>query len=114
MDPGLGRFDHIVGMDSLIHYCAPDMARVVAGLAANATGSVLFTFAPRTPLLSVMHATGRLFPRGDRAPFIQPVRHATLTRLLQADPALAAWRIGRTERIASGFYTSQALELTRP
>ena len=37
-------------MDSLIHYHAPDMARVVAGLAANATGSVLFTFAPRTPL----------------------------------------------------------------
>ncbi len=114
VDPALGRFDHIVGMDSLIHYRAPDMARVVAGLAANATGSVLFTFAPRTPLLSVMHAMGRLFPRGDRAPFIQPVRHATLTRLLQADPALAGWRIGRTERIASGFYTSQALELVRP
>lgn len=113
VDPGLGRFDHIVGMDSLIHYRAPDMARVVARLAAKATGSVLFTFAPRTPLLSVMHAAGRLFPRGDRAPFIQPVSHAALTRLLRADPALSAWRTARTERIASGFYTSQALELVR-
>ena len=113
VDPALGRFDHIVGMDSLIHYHAPDMARVVAGLAANATGSVLFTFAPRTPLLSVMHAAGKLFPRGDRAPFIQPVTHAAITRLLQADPDLSAWSPARTERIASGFYTSQALELVR-
>jgi len=114
VDPGLGRFDHIVGMDSLIHYRASDMARVVAGLAANAGASVLFTFAPRTPLLSVMHAAGRLFPRGDRAPAIEPVTPSAITRLLQADPALAGWRTGRTQRIASGFYTSQALELVRP
>ena len=112
-DPALGTFDHIVGMDSLIHYRAPDMARVVAGLAARSTGSVLFTFAPRTPLLSVMHATGRLFPRGDRAPSIEPVRATTIGRLLRDDPAMAGWRPARTLRIASGFYTSQALELVR-
>ncbi len=61
-DPALGRFDHVVGMDSLIHYRAPDMARAVAALAARAEASLLFTFAPRTPLLTVMHAAGRLFP----------------------------------------------------
>jgi len=112
-DPALGTFDHVVGMDSLIHYRAPDMARVVAGLAARSTASVLFTFAPRTPLLSVLHATGRLFPRGDRAPSIEPVRAATIGRLLRDDPAMAGWRPARTLRIASGFYTSQALELVR-
>jgi magnesium-protoporphyrin O-methyltransferase len=112
-DPALGTFDHVVGMDSLIHYPAPDMARVVAGLAARSTASVLFTFAPRTPLLSAMHATGRLFPRGDRAPSIEPVRPATITGLLRDDPALSGWHTARTERIASGFYTSQALELVR-
>lgn len=113
VDPALGQFDHVVGMDSLIHYPAPDMVRVVAGLAANCTGSVLFTFAPRTPLLSVMHAAGRLFPRGDRAPAIEPVTPRAIAGLLRAAPALSAWRIGRTERIASGFYTSQAMELVR-
>ncbi len=112
-DPALGTFDHVVGMDSLIHYPAPDMARVVAGLAARSTASVLFTFAPRTPLLSAMHAAGRLFPRGDRAPSIEPVRPATITRLLRDDPALSGWHTARSERIASGFYTSQALELVR-
>lgn len=112
-DPALGTFDHVVGMDSLIHYCAPDMARVVAGLAARATQSVLFTFAPRTPLLSVLHGAGRLFPRGDRAPAIEPVRHVTIARLLRETPSLAGWRHVRTTRIASGFYTSQAMELVR-
>ena len=113
-DPALGTFDHVVGMDSLIHYRAPDMARAVAGLAARATCSVLFTFAPRTPMLSAMHATGRLFPRGDRAPAIEPVRATTIGRLLRDDPAMAGWQPARTLRIASGFYTSQALELVRP
>ena len=112
-DPALGTFDHVVAMDSLIHYPAPDMARAVARLAARASGSVLFTFAPRTPLLSAMHAAGRLFPRGDRAPAIEPVRPAAITGLLARDPAMAGWQPARTLRIASGFYTSQALELVR-
>ncbi|MGI4943389.1 MAG: magnesium protoporphyrin IX methyltransferase [Janthinobacterium lividum] len=113
-DPALGRFDHVVGMDSLIHYRAPDMARVAAQLAALADTSVLFTFAPRTPLLTVMHAAGRLFPRGDRAPAIEPITHGHLTRLMAADPAMAAWRPARTRRVAGGFYISQAIEMVRP
>ena len=28
LDPALGRFDHVVAMDSLIHYTAPDIVRV--------------------------------------------------------------------------------------
>ena len=111
LDPMLGRFDHVVAMDSLIHYRAPDTLRVLAGLAARTNRSILFTFAPRTPALSVMHAVGRLFPRGDRAPAIEPVRQRTISRMIAADPGLAAWRSARTRRIASGFYKSQAMEL---
>jgi magnesium-protoporphyrin O-methyltransferase len=113
LDPGYGAFDHIVGMDSLIHYRTADVAGAVAGLAARARRSVLFTFAPRTPLLAAMHAVGRLFPRGDRAPAIEPVGPAAIARRLTADASLSQWRLGRTQRIASGFYTSQALELVR-
>ena len=111
LDPYLGRFDHVVGMDSMIHYRAADMAQVAAGLAARTNVSLLFTFAPRTPLLSVMHAVGRMFPRGDRAPFIEPVGPAHIARLIAADPALADWTQARTQRVESGFYKSQALEL---
>ncbi len=112
-DESLGVFDHVVGMDSLIHYRDADMARAVAALAGRSTGSVLFTFAPRTPLLSGMHAVGKVFPRGDRAPAIEPVSPTNISRRLAAEAGLAGWKQMRTERIASGFYTSQALELVR-
>ena len=113
LDPSLGEFDHVVGMDSLIHYDEPDVLRVLAGLAARTRGSMLFTFAPRTPALALMHGVGRLFPRGDRAPMIQPLAEERLRRAIGAEPALAAWRCGRTLRVSSGFYISQALELAR-
>jgi len=113
LDPGLGRFDHVVAMDSLIHYRARDMVRVVAGLAARTERSLLFTFAPRTAPLAIMHAIGRAFPRRNRAPAIEPVGAEPIRRLLESEAGLAGWRAGRTQRIASGFYTSQGLELTR-
>jgi magnesium-protoporphyrin O-methyltransferase len=110
-DPALGRFDHVVAMDSLIHYAPEDTVRVLAGLAARTDGSLCFTFAPRTPLLSAMHAAGRFFPRGDRAPSIVPVAEADLRRLVSREPGLSSFEPGRHRRIASGFYTSHALEL---
>jgi magnesium-protoporphyrin O-methyltransferase len=113
LDPGLGWFDHIVAMDSLIHYPTRDIVSVLESLAQRTRRSIVFTFAPRTPALSLMHAAGRLFPRSDRAPAIEPVMEAGLRRLIGATPGLADWRIGRTSRISSGFYTSQAMELLR-
>lgn len=112
LDPVLGSFDYVVAMDSLIHYRAPDVVRVLADLAARTRESILFTFAPSTPALALMHAVGRLFPRRDRAPAIEPVRPVTLELLIAREAGLATWQTGRTQRIASGFYTSQALELS--
>jgi len=111
LDPPGGPFDHIVAMDSLIHYQAADMARAVTALTAHARRSLLFTFAPRTPALAMMHAVGRLFPRGDRAPSIEPVEPGDIRHRLITAPGMAAWLPGRHERIASGFYTSQAMEV---
>ena len=110
LDPSLGRFDHVVAMDSLIHYRAPDIIRVLSGLTSRAERSVVFTFAPRTPALAAMHAVGRLFPRSDRAPAIEPVAPLRLGGLLGQ---LAPWHAARTQRVSGGFYTSQALELVR-
>jgi magnesium-protoporphyrin O-methyltransferase len=112
LDAAFGDFDHIVCMDSLIHYRAADAVRALAGLRARATASVLFTFAPRTPLLAVMHGVGRLFPRGDRAPSIEPVAEAQLRRLIEGELAGSGWRIGRSHRVDAAFYKSQAMELT--
>jgi magnesium-protoporphyrin O-methyltransferase len=113
LDPALGRFDHAVAMDSIIHYPTDDALRVIAGIAERVDRSVMFTFAPRTPMLMAMHLAGKLFPRGDRGPSIVPVREETLLRRIHASPELNGWCPGRTRRILTGFYKSQALELRR-
>jgi magnesium-protoporphyrin O-methyltransferase len=109
LDPRLGRFDYVVAMDSLIHYRPHDTVRVLEDLASRTDHSLLFTFAPRTAALSVMHAVGRLFPRGDRAPAIEPVRPRTIQRLI----GMPGWATARTHRVTRGFYISQALEVVR-
>ncbi len=111
LDPALGHFDHVVAMDSLIHYDQADMVRVLSAWAERTRSSMLLTFAPRTPLLAAMRSVGRLFPRNNRAPWIEPVAQASLHQGLKA--AVPQFTIGRTLRVASGFYTSQALELRR-
>jgi magnesium-protoporphyrin O-methyltransferase len=112
-DEALGTFDHVVAMDCLIHYDAADAVRVLQGWSRRTCGSMLFTFAPSNPMLKAMHTVGRLFPRGDRAPAIEPVAESALRRMLSTDDGLALWQPGRTQRVASGFYTSQAFELKR-
>jgi magnesium-protoporphyrin O-methyltransferase len=112
-DPALGHFDHVVAMDSLIHYRAADVVRVLSGLGERTRDSIVFTFAPRTPALAVMHAVGQWFPRGTRSPAIEPVAPDELTETIEQDTLMHAWIPARTRRVGVGFYTSQALELVR-
>ena len=110
LDPGLGHFDHVVAMDSLIHYRAHDVVAALSRLAERTRHSIVFTAAPRTPATLAMLTVGKLFPRSDRSPAIEPVAPAELRRLMSADASLAAWHTGRYQNIAAGFYKSQALE----
>jgi magnesium-protoporphyrin O-methyltransferase len=110
MDPPLGTFDHVVAMDSLIHYRTDDIVAVLSSLSARTEGSILFTVTPRTAPLMMMLAMGKLFPRADRAPAIAP---ANLQALAMRLSALEGMGVGRGRRISGGFYTSQAVELLR-
>jgi magnesium-protoporphyrin O-methyltransferase len=114
LDPALGTFDHVVSMDSLIHYEGPDAVKVLASMAERTTGSIVFTYAPRTPMLATMHTVGKLFPRSDRSPAIVPQGQRRFTKQINRAIGPAGWTVGRTERVANGFYISQALELVAP
>lgn len=111
LDPSLGSLDYVVAMDSLIHYRASDMVAILSQLSDRTNKKILFTFAPRTPLLTLMHLVGRLFPRGERAPAIEPIGERHLRRRIASTEALSDWRARETTRISRGFYISQALEL---
>jgi magnesium-protoporphyrin O-methyltransferase len=112
-DMALGHFDFAVAMDSLIHYDVNDGVQTLAAIAAGIKTKIVFTFAPWTPLLAVMHATGRVFPKQDRAPSIEPVSPKRLSGQLAEAGLLSEWDIDRSYRVDTGFYKSQAMELNR-
>lgn len=96
----LGRFDHVLAMDSLIYYTRPDLEAALDALSARA-GQITFTVAPRTPLLMAMFNAGKIFPRADRSPSMIPHDHRQIRV-----PGLS--RVGRVSR---GFYISECLKV---
>lgn len=102
-DPTLGRFDHVVAMDSLIYYRGPDIGKILDCLSGRCAGGIVFTVAPRTPFLMAFWSMGKLFPRSDRSPVMVPhdPRH-----LAPHCPG----HLERVGRVARGFYISECLE----
>ena len=113
LDAALGKFDHVVAMDSIIHYETKDAVAALSRLAERTSASIAFTFAPRTPLLAAMISIGRLLPRTNRAPWLEPMSKEKLLALMAQDAVLQTWQHSRDERVSSGFYKSQAMEWTR-
>lgn len=113
LDAMLGNFDHVVAMDSVIHYETKDAVSALSRLAERTSTSIAFTFAPRTPLLAAMISVGRLLPRSNRAPWLEPMAKEKLLEMMAQDVVLQGWQHARNERVSSGFYKSQAMEWTR-
>jgi magnesium-protoporphyrin O-methyltransferase len=101
-DASLGPFDYALAMDSLIYYSAADIAAVLARMGAGVQ-KVVFTVAPASPMLTLAWNAGKLFPRADRAPTMQPHKFSRLQ-------AATGGRLARVGRISQGFYTSDCLE----
>lgn len=110
------RFDYVVAIDSVIHYEPQDMVHALSRLQENTRGNdsrVLFTFAPRSPALMLMKTTGKLFPRSDRSPAIEPVKESHI-RTLIASRLAQGTQILQTRRVNTPFYKSQAMEFSCP
>ncbi len=111
LDPAFGDFDHIVLMDSIIHYDSNEGFELIRQLGKRCKKSMIFTFAPYTPILGTMISLGRFFPKSDRAPSIVPMREEYVFKKINED--LSSWRIERVNRVSKGFYKSEAVELVR-
>jgi len=99
----LGAFDFVLAMDSLIYYTQTDIDAALARFGTRTREAVVFTVAPRTPFLMAFWGMGKLFPRSDRSPVMQPHAHKRLARPLPG-------RLDRIERVSRGFYISECLE----
>jgi magnesium-protoporphyrin O-methyltransferase len=111
LDPAFGDFDHVVLMDSIIHYDSNEGFEVIAELGSRCKKSMIFTFAPFTPVLGTMISLGRFFPKSDRAPSIVPMRENHVFKKISKD--FSDWEVGRVNKVSKGFYKSQAVELVR-
>lgn len=104
----LGAFDHVMAMDSMIYYQAPDLGRAIAKLSERVSRSIIFTVAPRTPFLMAFWTLGRLFPRADRSPTMIP--HAPTRIRLETSLAGGTGALSEVARVSRGFYISTCLE----
>lgn len=111
LSPELGEFDHVMAMDSMIYYEAPDLGRALMGLSQRVSQSIVFTVAPRTPFLMAFFTVGKLFPRADRSPTMIP--HAPAKIDQQTTLAGALGNVSEVERVTSGFYISTCLEYAK-
>lgn len=103
-DADLGSFDHIVAMDSMIYYSAADIVTILEQIAPRLGQNMVFTVAPKTPLLMMMWRAGKLFPRSDRSPTMVP--HSPKQLSNHFPPGV----LRDAGRVSSGFYISNALE----
>ncbi len=99
----LGQYDHVVAMDSLIYYRAPDIAQMLQQFSGKDEGQFLFSLPPRTSLLMAMYYVGKLFPNGDRSPLMVPQNYKSLVKNLTGH-ASQLHELGRVHR---GFYHAQ-------
>ena len=106
-----GRFDYVVAIDSVINYPRPELRVVLPALAGAATRGMSFTLAPRTPLLAVMHAVGKILPNTNRSPAIEPVPIGRFTRWIENEPSFGDWHVVDRHAVHRGFYVSTALHL---
>jgi magnesium-protoporphyrin O-methyltransferase len=103
-DAAHGAFDAVLAMDSLIYYGEADLLASLDRLSARAP-QVVFTVAPKTPLLTLMWGAGKLFPRADRSPTMVPHAHRRLSARMAG--------LTHIGRVARGFYISDCLEVRR-
>ena len=104
----LGSFDHVMAMDSMIYYEAPDLGRALAHLCPRVRDSIVFTVAPRTAFLMAFWGLGKLFPRSDRSPTMIPHNPRRLS--VEATRNGATGSISEIARVSRGFYISTCLE----
>ena len=113
LDPSYGSFDYVVSMDCLIHYSLDDTIDVLNNLGQRTRRGMLFTMAPGNLFVNSLLAIGQMFPRGDRSPAIQAIVPNKLFARIAASKPLNAWKVTQTQRVKRGFYTSQAVEMTK-
>ena len=109
LDAVKATFDAVACLDVLIHYPAAQFGPMLTRLAARSRGPLVFSYAPREPLLAGLHWVGGLFPKPQRRTTVQMIPR----ELVAATLAQAGMQIRREQRVSVGFYHVALVEAGR-
>ena len=104
-----GNYDTVICLDVLIHYPAPDAAKMIAHLASLAESRIILSFAPKTYLLSALKKVGEFFPGPSKTTRAYQHKETEIVKILQEN----GFAIERTGMTSVSFYYSRILEAVR-
>jgi magnesium-protoporphyrin O-methyltransferase len=100
-----GRYDTAICIDVLIHYPDHDLPGMIGHLCSLAESRLILSFAPKTPLFSVLKKVGSFFPGASKATRAYLHAASDVAACLQKN----GWAIDRQTFIKTRFYFSQIL-----
>jgi magnesium-protoporphyrin O-methyltransferase len=104
-----GHYHTVICLDVLIHYPQEKAAQMIEHLGSLATDRVILSFAPKTPIYSLLKKIGELFPGPSKA--TRAYLHGE-REVINTFKSLG-WAVKRSELTATQFYFSRLLEFTR-
>jgi magnesium-protoporphyrin O-methyltransferase len=104
-----GSFDAVVCFDVLVHYPLNLFENLCTHLAQRSKGLFLFTYAPYSRPLALLHWIGGRFPKSQRRTEIQMIPSAAVVSVLCS----AGMQVRRSLSISHGFYHVTLLEAVK-
>jgi magnesium-protoporphyrin O-methyltransferase len=104
-----GHYHTVICLDVLIHYPQEKAAQMIEHLSSLATDRVILSFAPKTPIYTLLKKIGELFPGPSKA--TRAYLHGE-REVINTFKALG-WTVKRSELTATQFYFSRLLEFKR-
>lgn len=104
-----GQYHTVICLDVLIHYPDDQMADMIAHLASLAESRFILSFAPKTPVLTLLKKIGELFPGPSKTTRAYQHREIDIVQILKNN----GFSIARKEMTSTRFYFSRLLEAVR-
>jgi magnesium-protoporphyrin O-methyltransferase len=104
-----GQYDVVICLDVMIHYPEADALRMLKHLTSLAKSRLIFSFAPKSPWLTLLKKVGEFFPGSTKTTRAYLHREATLVSHL----AEWGWKVQQRQAIQTRFYFARLLDLVR-
>ncbi len=104
-----GRYDIVICVDVMIHYPLPQALGMIEHLSNLAQTRLIFTFAPKTVLLTLLKQVGGLFPGASKATRAYQHPEGEIVAHLNK----LGWQVQDRVAIDEQFYFARLLDCTR-